>query len=91
MSYNMQLESSWPVAKRRPLGSTATDATALPGWREEWKVQCGKINRAILQQLIMFAEPHTKNVMQLATLLGYGEIQMNSQPINNCVLFRGKV
>lgn len=34
MSYNMQVLSSWPVANKRPLGSTATEATALPVWEE---------------------------------------------------------
>lgn len=63
MSYNMQLESSCPVAKRRPLGSTATDATALPVEQEEWKVRYAKINIAKLQQLLMFTEPYTKDLM----------------------------
>ncbi|KAG7258983.1 hypothetical protein CRUP_029665 [Coryphaenoides rupestris] len=34
MSYSMQALSSCPVARRRPLGSTATEATGLPPWKE---------------------------------------------------------
>lgn len=35
MSYSITLPSSWPEARRRPEGSTHTEAKALPGKKEE--------------------------------------------------------
>ena len=89
MSYNMQLESSCPVAKRRPLGSTATDATALPIEQEEWKFQYAKISIVKHQQLFIFTESYTNDLIQLVNT-----VQLWKNPvvklINTCIL-RSKI